>query len=421
MLIILVLLSLTLFLFVLWRRKKRFWWLPYVIVGLFNLLVVECLLYLYFLFLITQGSSFFLIGHQCLLDRLIKNNILESLSIDERNPYSVFRLDPQLGYAPGQNKMIYQFKSLNSQGLRSDRVYTLIPPKDKLRVAVFGDSFVFCDDEITQNCWTYFLEKAIPNLEVLNFGVSGYGLGQSYLRYLKDGLKFNPDVIFINYVSLTDRDKIASQTIARGRSLRSADAYRVRFWIEGGELMSKSMSPMDLFDAGFRQRYIYAPLGIEDNDPFLNKNIFSFSNIGLFVKQFVAQKRFSSIKMFMGPQDEVLNLKILENLLDMTRIHGIDVIFFVGEEFNELPKSIQLLLKRHTAHVVYANSKKLLETYSHQVGIEQKDLLNTTGHYNAKGNMIYARVVASLLEARAWGEGNRKFRFDQAQKTFVPF
>jgi len=35
--------------------------------------------------------------------------------------------------------------------------------------------------------------------------------------------------------------------------------------------------------------------------------------------------------------------------------------------------------------------------------------------------MIYARVVASLLEARAWGEGNRKFRFDQAQKTFVPF
>ena len=423
MLNIVLLLFLTVFLFALERKRKQKSWLQYVILGLFNWLVVECVLYFYFLFLISQGSSFFLIGHQHLLDRLIKNNILETLSIDERNPYSVFRLDPQLGYAPGQNKMTYQFKSLNGQGLRSDREYRLMPPRDHLRLAAFGDSFVFCDDEITQNCWTHFLEKSVHNLEVLNFGVSGYGLGQSYLRYLKDGLKFKPDIIFINYVSVTDRDKVASQTIARGRSLRSADAYRVRFWIEKGELMSKSMSPMDLFDKNFRQKNIYAPLGIAVNDPFLNKNIFSFSNIGLFVKQLIAQKRFANIKMLKGEkeEEEIINFKILEDLLNVAAENGTEVIFFVGEELDDLPRSIQALLKQHTSHMVYVNSKNLLNLYFHQLGVERKDLLNQTGHYNPKGNMIYARAVGSILETHTWGPENKKFKFDQTQKAFIPF
>jgi hypothetical protein len=36
-----------------------------------------------------------------------------------------------------------------------------------------------------------------PGLEVLNFGVPGYGLDQAYLRYLRDGRQFHPLIVII--------------------------------------------------------------------------------------------------------------------------------------------------------------------------------------------------------------------------------
>jgi lysophospholipase L1-like esterase len=41
------------------------------------------------------------------------------------------------------------------------------------------------------------LARHLPECQVLNFGVSGYSLGQMYLRYRRDVLPFQPDIVIL--------------------------------------------------------------------------------------------------------------------------------------------------------------------------------------------------------------------------------
>lgn len=88
----------------------------------------------------------------------------------------------------------------NSQGIRADKDYTLVPPPDTLRIAAFGDSFTHCDDVGNEDTWEEKINGAGENMEVLNFGVSGYGLGQAFLRYKQDGIQFNPHIVLIGFM-----------------------------------------------------------------------------------------------------------------------------------------------------------------------------------------------------------------------------
>ena len=45
------------------------------------------------------------------------------------------------------------------------------------------------------------MEQSHAKLEVLNFGVPGYGLDQAYLRFKKDGLRLNAHIVFIGFMS----------------------------------------------------------------------------------------------------------------------------------------------------------------------------------------------------------------------------
>lgn len=388
----------------------------------FNALIVEVFSYIYLLILVAQGGNFFLIGNQGVLDKLMKMYHIEAAFGDERSKYSTYRVDNDLGYTLGKNKFYAQYKMSNSQGLRSEREYTLAPLKDVLRVAAFGDSFVFCDGELTRNTWANFLEGSSKNLEVMNFGLGGYGLGQSYLRYLKDGLKFKPDVVFLNYVLLTDRDRFSAVDIIRGHSLREAHIYRVRFWIEDGVLKTENMKLMDLFDPRFRQEYIYGPLGLVEHKGFWSSKIFSVSNTGLLIKQAVLKKQFVDKAKPSGdlsPADIEVNRKILENLLETAKENGSTVLFFVKQNFDELPVRIQDILNRYKPMIVYVNGQSLLDKTFASRGWGRQDMMNVTGHYNVKGNQVYAQLIAEILVKNIWGAGDRRFRFDPASGTFV--
>ncbi len=90
---------------------------------------------------------------------------------------------------------------INSQGLR-DKEYGFTKPKNKIRILSFGDSFTFGEGIEYGQRFTDIIEKSFPNLEVINFGVPGYGLDQCLIRFAAQGLKYSPDyvIIFINKV-----------------------------------------------------------------------------------------------------------------------------------------------------------------------------------------------------------------------------
>jgi hypothetical protein len=88
----------------------------------------------------------------------------------------------------------------NWQGLRAARLYAPTPGACTLRVAAFGDSFIYGNEVDDQDAWSAAAERMFPALEVLNYGVGGYGLDQAYLRYLGDGAALSPHVVVIGFV-----------------------------------------------------------------------------------------------------------------------------------------------------------------------------------------------------------------------------
>ena len=90
---------------------------------------------------------------------------------------------------------------INSQGLR-DKEYDFKKPKNKTRILAFGDSFTFGEGIEYGERFTDIIEKSFQNLEVINFGVPGYGLDRILIKFATEGLKYFPDyvIIFINDV-----------------------------------------------------------------------------------------------------------------------------------------------------------------------------------------------------------------------------
>lgn len=103
-------------------------------------------------------------------------------------------------YRPNSLRQGGEF-TINGAGLRSQREYELQPPADTLRIALFGDSFTAGDDATDEQVWSHLLEVNLNQsgirAEVLNFGVSAYGMDQAYLRWLHDGGDYAPDIVVL--------------------------------------------------------------------------------------------------------------------------------------------------------------------------------------------------------------------------------
>lgn len=88
----------------------------------------------------------------------------------------------------------------NSQGIRADHDYQQYPAGDKIRIATFGDSFTHGEEVKNDDTWQEQLNRLCPQLEVINFGVGGYGLDQSFLRYKTEGKTYHPHIILIGFM-----------------------------------------------------------------------------------------------------------------------------------------------------------------------------------------------------------------------------
>lgn len=106
--------------------------------------------------------------------------------------------DDLLGWTVGPNRRSVDGLNFSSaEGLRSPRAgmaFADVPTT--YRIALVGDSYTFGLEVKYEDSWGYQLERALgPEFQVLNFGVSGYGLDQAYLRYHRDVRPWRPDVV----------------------------------------------------------------------------------------------------------------------------------------------------------------------------------------------------------------------------------
>lgn len=113
----------------------------------------------------------------------------QELGQDAGGSETVSRFDPELGWTvrTGHSEAGKRV-STNSWGARGTREYEEEPAAGMLRVASFGDSFTWCDEVADDDAWQAQIEGYDPRLEVLNFGVAGYGTDQALLRFRREGL-----------------------------------------------------------------------------------------------------------------------------------------------------------------------------------------------------------------------------------------
>lgn len=107
---------------------------------------------------------------------------------------------PLLGWGIKPDGRWHDMYQANVQGIRATQEYEPRPAPGRVRIAAFGDSFTHGDDVKNEDTWQVQMEKSDPSLEVINFGVGGYGLDQALLRYLHEGISYHPQVVFIGFM-----------------------------------------------------------------------------------------------------------------------------------------------------------------------------------------------------------------------------
>jgi hypothetical protein len=121
---------------------------------------------------------------------------------------SLFQHDAVLGWTlrPGFRSELCTI-GLDGRRRDSERPEPIAPA---VRVAAFGDSFIFGGDVADRYAIPEVLARLDAGLEVENFGVPAYGLDQAFLRYQREGRPAStgsglaptgPQVVVIGYMA----------------------------------------------------------------------------------------------------------------------------------------------------------------------------------------------------------------------------
>jgi hypothetical protein len=121
-----------------------------------------------------------------------------------RGDLSYLIYDARMGWSVGPNRR-------SANGLyRSDPNRIRVPEEGvafsmderNTTIALVGDSYTFGEEVKYEDSWGYHLNQLLGGeVQVLNFGVPGYGVDQAYLRYEKDAKRWKPKVVIFGLFS----------------------------------------------------------------------------------------------------------------------------------------------------------------------------------------------------------------------------
>lgn len=141
------------------------------------------------------------------------NSILSAGDRDFGNARPILEFHPVLGWKPGTSRTSENGLYVTSvEGIRSqtpDHSYRASPASR--RIALVGDSYTFGVGVAFEDTWGHQLQGILGDeYQVLNFGVGGYGVDQSYLRYVEDARSWSPDIVVFGLIS---HDLFRSQVV----------------------------------------------------------------------------------------------------------------------------------------------------------------------------------------------------------------
>jgi hypothetical protein len=122
--------------------------------------------------------------------------------------------DPVLGWTSPPNRRDTTGLYISSlEGIRSpklglsfvdsgNRLSRITAQAPTTRIAVIGDSMAYGHEVKCEDSWGHVLEERLgPDVQLLNFAVSGYGVNQALLRYQADVRSWHPKFVLIGVTS----------------------------------------------------------------------------------------------------------------------------------------------------------------------------------------------------------------------------
>ena len=192
----------------------------------------------------------------------------------DTNVTQLHEIHPVLGwrYAPNYHEGPHR---INAAGLRSDREYAKTTPTAVVRIAAFGDSFVYGTEVSNEQAWPALLEHEGSGLEVLNYGVPGYGSDQAYLRYELEGADYSPQLVLLAFPP-TDLARVVN-VYRRFYSSDEVPLFKPRYELDGTGELSLVESPVRDrrgYESLVEQPESVVPFGVHDQwfEPMIYRN-----------------------------------------------------------------------------------------------------------------------------------------------------
>lgn len=277
--------------------------------------------------------------------------------------------DPALGWTVG----------LGELGVITDKYLSMEDVKQRPAL-FFGDSFVVWGATMGEKI-PQIVDELLPQFDVLNYGVGGYGTDQISLRFQREFPRFadRRPLVLIG-ITLDDLDRAL---------LRYRSAQKPYFVVEDGVL-------------------VLHPPRYRTNKEFFDAYHFHS-------KSFALSLLAAPVRKLLRTGDECakeryeLNLPIIEDMVSFARAHRIDAYVVIFYSHNDLARlsSREKELKQILDSVEFTqviDTKELLLRHADRAGTEPVEFYGDGGggHHTAEANRIIARgIVAYLRAARA--------------------
>lgn len=327
--------------------------------------------------------------------------------------------DKDLGWIlqPEYRSSIYQF---NSKGMRSgSKEYNFQPKDDILRIGLFGDSFIVSDDEPFDRSLGYYLEKDLNargvKVEVLNFGVGGYGMDQAYLRWQKTGIKYNLDLVVFGFQA-----ENVKRNLNIFRALYSHGSFpfsKPRFTLKSGKLQVINSPALSTGDIGkiFESRDL---ADLKQYEYFYLKRQYQNRLLYLFKSGSYLYERIVNCKYLnayverpfykLSEEPSQLALKIVDIFKRDVENSGAEFLvvhlpkhgdLFTLKSGSKLPYQ-ELLERIVTKTETILPEHHLLKRLRAMPSSNLKYLFNFSLHYSGEANEIIAKTISDHLQSK---------------------
>jgi hypothetical protein len=312
---------------------------------------------------------------------------------------------------------------ISLQGLRSEREYTAAPPDSVMRIAAFGDSFVYGSEVANDAAWTVRMEQLSARVELLNYGVGGYGDDQAYLRFLAEVGRLKPRVVIMGFVS--DDLRRVTNVYRRFISTQEVPLFKPRFVLRDSSL---TLLPNPAPTRDSYLRYAREPQAVRELKPldqwyeaavYDNPLYDHLATVRLvsFLWSRVHRRYLDPERIWHGEsmnrQSEafLLQTRIFERFVQAADSIGVQPLIVF------LPDARSVERARAGQPTVYANladevaSRRLphmdaIEAFRAAEIIDHRVLFAPGGHYSAAGNDVLARWLLQRLAMQTGGSSD---------------